>query len=69
MDYSGRSLKAQMKQAGRLKARFALIVGDNELENNEAVLRNMTNQEQTTFPLQDDFAQECEHLADLLINN
>ena len=30
MDHNGRSLKAQMKQAGRLSARFALIVGDNE---------------------------------------
>jgi len=64
-----KGLKAQMKQAGRLKARFVLIVGDNELENNEAVLRNMINQEQTPFPLQDDLAQECEQLAALLINN
>lgn len=68
MDYSGRSLKAQMKQAGRLNSRFALIVGDNEIEQNEAVLRNMSNQEQTSFPLHQDVAQECEQLASVLNN-
>ena len=69
MDYSGRSLKAQMKVAGRLSAQYALIVGDNELEQKEAVLRNMTNQEQTSFPLQQDTADECEQLAVLLEKN
>ncbi len=51
MDYSSRSLKAQMKQAGRVKARFALIVGEQELDKQEAVLRNMDTQEQTAFSL------------------
>lgn len=69
IDYSGRSLKAQMKLAGRLNARFALIVGDNELDQNEAVLRNMKNQKQASFPLQQDLTQECEQLAVLLGNN
>ena len=32
MDYSNRSLKAQMKQAGRLNAGFTLIIGEQELE-------------------------------------
>ena len=41
MDLQDRSLKNQMKQAGRAKARFALIVGDEELTNGQAVLRNM----------------------------
>jgi len=44
MDHSGRSLKAQMKQAGRLGARFALIIGDNELAQENAVLRDMASQ-------------------------
>ncbi len=51
MDYSSRSLKAQMKQADRLKARFVLIVGEQELEKQEAVLRNMDTQKQHTFAL------------------
>jgi histidyl-tRNA synthetase len=29
-DYAGRSLKAQMKQANRLQARYVLIFGDEE---------------------------------------
>ncbi len=46
MDHEGRSLKSQMKQANKVSARFVLIVGDNELEQNIAVLRNMETQEQ-----------------------
>lgn len=51
MDFSGRSLKAQMKLAGKLNARFALIIGDNELEQQTAILRDMENQEQQDFSL------------------
>jgi len=53
MDYSGRSLKAQMKQAGRLNSRYTLIIGENELERNTGVLRNMENREQEDFTLED----------------
>ena len=41
MDYKGRSMKAQMKEASRQNAKFALIIGDNELESGKFVLRNM----------------------------
>lgn len=41
MDYKGRSMKAQMKEANRQNAKFALIVGDNELTEGKYVLRNM----------------------------
>jgi len=50
-DYSGRSLKAQMKLAGRLNSRFTLIIGDNELKTETAILRNMNDQEQQDFSL------------------
>ena len=49
MDYSGRSLKAQMKLAGRLGARFTLIVGEKELQEKKAGLRNMQDQTQEDF--------------------
>ncbi|MCW5214705.1 histidine--tRNA ligase, partial [Desulfobulbus sp. US5] len=52
MDYSNRSLKAQMKQAGRVKAGFTLIVGEQELEQGKGVLRNMNTQEQSEFSLE-----------------
>ena len=46
MDHEGRSLKSQMKQANKVHAGHVLIIGDNELEQGQAVLRNMANQEQ-----------------------
>ena len=51
IDYSGRSLKAQLKQAGRVNARFTLIVGVDEWARQEGILRNMTNQGQQPFSL------------------
>jgi histidyl-tRNA synthetase len=62
MDYSGRSLKAQMKQAGRINSRFTLIVGENELEQKKAVLRNMHTQEQASFPLSGSIHEQAEKL-------
>ncbi len=41
MDYAGRSLKSQMKRADKLRSRYALILGDNELKENKALLRDM----------------------------
>ncbi len=56
MDHQDRSLKNQMKQAGRAAARFALIIGEDELANGLAVLRNMDNREQTDVAIVDDVA-------------
>jgi len=64
MDYSGRSLKAQMKQAGRTGSRFTLIIGDNELAEKTAVLRNMQTQEQVGFPLDGTVTEQAEKLAE-----
>lgn len=41
MDHQGKSLKAQMKAADRLGARFVLILGADELAVGEATLRDM----------------------------
>lgn len=41
MDYAGRSMKSQMKQADKAKARFALILGEDELAKGVVTLRNM----------------------------
>ncbi len=53
IDYEGRSLKAQMKQANKLGARFAIILGDDELAKKSAQLRNMSTGEETIVPLDD----------------
>ncbi|MEC8140965.1 MAG: histidine--tRNA ligase [Bacteroidota bacterium] len=42
MDYTGKSMKAQMKEASRELSRFTLIVGENELSTGTFILRNMT---------------------------
>ena len=49
MDYSGRSLKAQMKDANRQKSRFALIVGEQELKDNQFTLRDMAESKEFTI--------------------
>ncbi len=51
LDYLGRSMKAQMRDANRHKAKFALILGDNEIAKNEGVIKNMSNGEQSVVPL------------------
>lgn len=66
IDYSGRSLKAQLKQAGRVNARFTLIIGEDELSKQQGILRNMATQEQTTVDLQGTVMQQCEGLLPLL---
>mgnify|MGYP000999483547 FL=1 len=40
-DIMGRSVKAQMKYADKLGAKYALIIGDNEVESNKAALKDM----------------------------
>ncbi len=51
IDHEGRSLKAQLKQANKLKARFALIVGENELKQGQALWRDMETGRQESLPL------------------
>ncbi len=41
LDYEGKSLKSQMRRANKLKARFTLILGDEEIRKGKAVLRDM----------------------------
>ncbi len=55
MDHEGRSMKNQMKQANKQKARFALILGENELENREVALKDMLSGEQEFVELATDF--------------
>ncbi len=40
-DHMGRSLKAQFKYAGKTGCPFVAVIGDNELENNTANVKNM----------------------------
>ncbi|MGN0174500.1 MAG: histidine--tRNA ligase [Acutalibacteraceae bacterium] len=52
-DLSGRGLKAQMKYANKIGAKFSIVIGDNELENKKATLKNMITGENTEITLPD----------------
>jgi histidyl-tRNA synthetase len=46
MDYLNRSLKAQLKEADRQKAKKVLVIGENELKTGKAILKDMETGEQ-----------------------
>jgi histidyl-tRNA synthetase len=62
MDFQDRSLKAQMRRANKMGARYALIVGNQELESGTAVLRNLNTKDQADIPLDDLVAQVIHHV-------
>ncbi len=45
-DFRGKSLKALMKRANKLAAKYVLIAGENELAEEKVILRNMETKEQ-----------------------
>lgn len=51
MDYTGRRLKAMLEQADKLRVRYALIVGDNEIEEGVVQARDMRTAQQTAVPI------------------
>jgi histidyl-tRNA synthetase len=52
LDYEGKSLKSQMRRADKLKVRYVLILGEDELRRGKAVLRNMETKSQEEISLQ-----------------
>lgn len=50
-DYRAGSLKAQLRQADRRGAAITLILGDDELEQDRVILRDMQSKEQEMLPL------------------
>ena len=56
-DTVGRGIKAQMKYANKIGARFALVIGDNELAENSAKLKDMESGDETAIPLDDRFGE------------
>lgn len=53
MIHDPKSLKAQMKLAGKSGADFTLILGEDELRGNKIILRNMLESTQETVPRQE----------------
>ncbi len=50
-DFEGKSLKAQLRRAGKLGARFAAILGESELAAGQIQLRDMDSGSQESLPL------------------
>ncbi|TVR28243.1 MAG: histidine--tRNA ligase [Balneolaceae bacterium] len=53
MDYMGRSMKAQMKDANRENAHYAIIVGENELTEGKFTFRNMKESEESSLSFEE----------------
>ncbi len=51
-DHLGRGLRASMKYADKLGAKFTLVIGDNEIENGKANIKNMATGETAEVKLE-----------------
>lgn len=51
IDLLDRSLKAQMREADRQHAEFAVVVGEREIRENALLVKNMKNGEETRIPI------------------
>jgi histidyl-tRNA synthetase len=43
MDYEGKSLKSQMRRADKLKARYSVVIGENEVATGRASFKRMAD--------------------------
>ncbi|MCR5792718.1 MAG: histidine--tRNA ligase [Lachnospiraceae bacterium] len=50
-DYMNRSVKAQMKYANKIGAKYTVIIGENEIAEKKAVLKNMDSHEEITLSI------------------
>jgi len=51
MDFTGRSLKAQLRRADKLNCRYTIMIGDNELSEGSAQLKRMADGDQQSVQL------------------
>ncbi len=64
-DLMSRGLKAQMKYANKINAKFTLVLGDSELESRQAKLKQMDTGEELPVALDEKF---CQAFSDKLMN-
>lgn len=57
-DVNDRGLKAQMKYADKIGAKYTIVLGDNELETQKAEIKNMKTGEKTKIDLSKDFVEQ-----------
>jgi len=51
LDYAGRSVKAQMREANKMNAKYVVFIGGEEFENDKIRLKNMENSDEQTLPI------------------
>lgn len=51
MDFAGRSMKAQMKQANKMGAKYSVILGEDEIAEGVVMLRSMGDSSQAKVPM------------------
>jgi histidyl-tRNA synthetase len=56
-DLMDRGIKAQMKYANKLKSKFVVVLGDNEIESQTAKLKDMASGEETPITLGEKFLE------------
>lgn len=57
MDIMGRSVKAQMRAAGRMGAHYSMVIGDGELQSGFADVKHMDSGTAESLPLNGDFTE------------
>lgn len=57
-DVVGRGLRAQMKYADKIGAKYTVVIGDNEIEEGFAEAKNMQSGKKFRLPLDDSFFEE-----------
>ena len=57
-DRCGRGLKAQMKYADKIGAQYTIVLGENELAQGKAELKNMKTGEKKDISLGEDFIDQ-----------
>lgn len=57
-DLNDRGLKAQMKYADKIGAKYSIVLGDNELAAKKAEIKNMKTGEKSKISLGDDFVEQ-----------
>ena len=68
-DICGRGLKAQMKYADKIGAKFSLVLGDNEVESGKATLKNMSNSAEKEIALAEIVEELGEELRKILFES
>ncbi len=51
IDYASRSVKAQMREANKLNAKFVVFIGGEEFENDKLRIKNMSTGDEQTVPI------------------